>query len=100
MTDGEFRLLAPQDPALWAFLRQGPESTLLVAANCSSGAIEVVLPLGDEWAGAAVVLSNLDGPAPGLLPRLRLRPWESVVWRLADGPGRHSLHRLQGVAEG
>jgi oligo-1,6-glucosidase len=91
VTDGEFRLLVPEHPALWAFLRQGRQRALLVAANCSSGAIEVALPVGDEWAGAAVVLANLDGPAPALLPRLRLRPWESVVWRL-DG--------LQGVAEG
>ena len=42
----------------------------------------VALPLDPEWADATVVLTNL--PDQGLLqppPDLKLRAWESVIWR-------------------
>jgi oligo-1,6-glucosidase len=81
VTEGGFQLLVPEHPAVWAFLRPGADACLLVAANWSSAPVEVALPLGPHWAGASVVLTNLDGPSPELVPTLRLRPWESIVWR-------------------
>ncbi|HXO24065.1 MAG TPA: alpha-glucosidase, partial [Streptosporangiaceae bacterium] len=35
ITDGGFELLLPEHPAIWAFLRHGPQGELLVAANFS-----------------------------------------------------------------
>ena len=82
VTDGAFELLLPDHPAIWAFLRRGPGAELLVAANFSAEVVSAALPLDGAWSEAAVVLSSLTGQAPlGPPPGLRLRPWESVIWR-------------------
>jgi oligo-1,6-glucosidase len=82
ITDGDFELLLPDHPAVWAFLRRTPEAELLVAANFSAEPVAVSLPLDPAWSAAAVVLtSHPDTPRPPL-PGVELRPWESVVWRL------------------
>ncbi len=82
VTDGVFELLLPDHPAIWAFLRRGPGAELLVAANFSAEVVSAALPLDGGWAEAAVVLSSLTGRAPlRPPPGLRLRPWESVIWR-------------------
>ncbi len=82
VTDGDFELLLPDHPAIWAFLRHGPDTELLVAANFSADAVGAVLPLDSEWADAAVVLTNLPDQEPiQPPPDLKLRPWESVIWR-------------------
>ena len=76
-----FRQL-PDHPAIWAFLRRGPDTELLVAANFSADVTGALLPLGPEWADAAVVLTNLPDQDPlQPPPGLKLRPWESVIWR-------------------
>ena len=82
VTDGDFELLLPDHPAIWAFLRHGPDTELLVAANFSADVVGAVLPLEGDWADAAVVLTNLPGQEPlQSPPDLKLRPWESVIWR-------------------
>jgi oligo-1,6-glucosidase len=87
ITDGGFELLLPDHPAIWAFLRRGQDADgrhgeLLVAANFSADVTAAVLPLDAEWADATVVLTNLtDGGPLQPPPDLKLRPWESVVWR-------------------
>jgi oligo-1,6-glucosidase len=84
VTDGDFELLLPGDPAIWAFLRRGRGAELLVAANFSAEAVSAALPLDVGWADAAVVLSSMTGQPPlAPLPGLQLRPWESVIWRRA-----------------
>ncbi len=80
LTDGEFELLLPDDPAIWAFTRRTPEAELLVAANFSAADVEVELPVDGDWSAAETVLGNLPGP-PSAGPKVSLRPWESVVWR-------------------
>ena len=82
VTDGDFEPLLPDHPAIWAFLRHGPDTELLVAANFSADVTGAALPLPGEWADAAVVLTNLPGQEPLLAPPdLKLRPWESIIWR-------------------
>jgi oligo-1,6-glucosidase len=84
LTDGDFELLLPDHPAIWAFLRSGPEGELLVAANFSADVTAAALPLDPDWADAAVVLINLPDQDPlQPPPDLKLRPWESVIWRRA-----------------
>jgi oligo-1,6-glucosidase len=83
VTDGEFELLLPQHPAIWAFVRRGRDAELLVAANFSADPVSAVLPLDAGWADAEVVLAShpdRSGPQP---PELALAPWESAVWRRA-----------------
>jgi len=80
VTDGDFELLLPDHPTVWAFLRRTPAAELLVAANFSADVTGVRLPL-DDWAGASVVLTSHSGDPLQPPPDLKLRPWESAVWR-------------------
>jgi oligo-1,6-glucosidase len=79
--DGDFDLLLPDEPAIWAFVRRGDDAELLVAANFSADVVSIGLPLDSHWAGAAVVLTSLPADPLQPPPDLKLRPWESVVWR-------------------
>ena len=82
VTDGDFELLLPDHPSLWVFLRRGAGAELLVAANFSAEVAAAALPLDRDWAAAEVVLTSLTGEVPLLPPPdLKLRAWESVVWR-------------------
>jgi len=82
VTDGDFELLLPDHPAIWAFLRRTDDAELLVAANFSADVVDADLPLDTDWADASVVLTSLNGDAPlQPPPGLKLRPWESAVWR-------------------
>jgi oligo-1,6-glucosidase len=81
VTDGDFELLLPDHPAIWAFLRRTPDAELLVAASFSAEPAAITLPLGPAWSAAAAVLSSHDTPRQPP-PGLDLRPWESAVWRL------------------
>ena len=84
VTDGDFELLLADHPVIWAFLRRGRDAELLVAANFSADVVGAVLPLEGDWADAAVVLSSLSEQSPlQPPPDLKLRPWESVIWRRA-----------------
>jgi oligo-1,6-glucosidase len=81
VTDGDFELLLPDHPTVWAFVRRGSDAELLVAANFSSDVVGVGLPLDPDWADASVMLTSLSDDAPlQPPPELKLRPWESVVW--------------------
>jgi oligo-1,6-glucosidase len=83
VTDGEFALLLPEHPAIWAFLRRGRDAELLVAANFSADSVGAVLPLEAGWADAEVVLASHPDRSPRqpTSPELALAPWESVIWR-------------------
>jgi oligo-1,6-glucosidase len=83
VTDGDFELLLPDHPSVWAFVRRTDEAELLVAANFSGDVGSVGLLLGGDWADASVVLTSLPADPLQPPPDLKLRPWESVVWRRA-----------------
>jgi oligo-1,6-glucosidase len=83
VTEGEFALLLPEHPAIWAFLRRGHDAELLVAANFSDEPVSAALPLGDGWAEAEAVLFSHSVRPPQPSPELTLAPWESAVWRRA-----------------
>jgi oligo-1,6-glucosidase len=85
VTDGDFELLLPDHPAIWAFVRRGAGAELLVAANFSAGAVKAPLPLDGGWATAPVILANLPDAPLRPPPDLELRPWESLVWRRDRG---------------
>ena len=81
VTDGEFALLLPEHPAIWAFVRHGRGAELLVAANFSAEPVSATLPLDAGWANAEVVLASHPDRSPTPPPDLALTPWESVIWR-------------------
>ncbi|MGH8918064.1 MAG: alpha-amylase family glycosyl hydrolase, partial [Actinomycetes bacterium] len=81
VTDGDFELLLEDHPSIWAFVRRTPEAELLVAASFSAEVVGAALPLDADWANASVVLTSLSVDPLQPPPDLKLRPWESVVWR-------------------
>ncbi len=91
VTDGDFELLLPGHPGIWAFVRRTPAAELLVAANFTRDPVTADFGLPGGWDGAAPVVASLPVPpaAPaGAGHSVTLRPWESVVWRrvLPGGP--------------
>jgi oligo-1,6-glucosidase len=69
---GEFTLLLPDDPRVWAFTRRFEGTELLVVANLSG---DVVVPELAGWDLGELLLGNLPEPGPAL------RAWESRVLR-------------------
>jgi oligo-1,6-glucosidase len=86
VTDGDFELLLPEHPAIWAFLRRTASpaggAALLVAANFSADPVDVTLPVDPAWSAASVILTSHPDAPRRPPPDLSLRPWESAVWRL------------------
>jgi oligo-1,6-glucosidase len=69
---GDFALLLPDDPRVWAFTRRFEGTELLVVANLSG---DVVVPELTGWDAGELLLGNLPDPGPAL------RAWESRVLR-------------------
>ncbi len=74
---GDFTMLAPEHPTLYAFTRSFEGSTRLVVANFSGEDLALDHPDLAGWSDAALLLGNYDddGAADSL------RPWEARVLR-------------------
>ncbi len=76
---GDFTMLLPEHPSIYAFTRAHENVELLVLGNFSGATTEVPLDDAGQWAAAEVVLANYDrAPDEG---RITLRPWETRVYR-------------------
>ena len=90
---GDFTMLLPDDPVIYAFTRRLGAVELLVLANFSDDT-DAVRAAGHrngppewdpaEWDTAELVLGNLT-PAPALPASTPLRPWEARVLRRVRG---------------
>ncbi len=76
---GSFTMLLEDDPQVYAFTRALDGVELLVAANVSGEPAVAAVPDAAGWAGAEVLVPNVDEPASA--PELRLAPWEALVLR-------------------
>ena len=76
---GDFTMLLPRDPTVYAFTRRLADVELLVLGNFSSAPVTADVPAADEWAAAELVLANY--PPVGDAVTLELRPWEARVYR-------------------
>lgn len=79
---GSYEDLAPQHPAVFAYSRRGEGDALLVTLNFASVVTRFELPAG--LATAELLLGNYPPPGPEPPERLRLRPYEARVYRLAN----------------
>jgi oligo-1,6-glucosidase len=70
---GDFTMLLPDDPSVYAFTRAVPGVELLVLCNVSSAPAEVPV---DGWAEASLLLGTHGTAGTGTL-----QPWESRVLR-------------------
>jgi oligo-1,6-glucosidase len=76
---GDYQLLAPEDEQIFAYLRRG-ERTLLVVCNLSEQNREFVVPNGVMWDSFQLLISN--EPSVTLERRMQLPPWAAGVWAL------------------
>ncbi|HET7682311.1 MAG TPA: alpha-glucosidase [Marmoricola sp.] len=76
---GDFTMLLPEHPTVYAFTRAHRRVTLLVLGNFSGESTPVPLEDAGDWAGADLLLGNYD-PDPDEAG-LTLRPWETRVYR-------------------
>ena len=73
--DGDFSLLFPEDPQIFAYTRDDGDTRLLVCANFTGEKAAFHLPAG--WEGAGRLIRNYeDAPEEGVL-----RPYEALSWR-------------------
>jgi oligo-1,6-glucosidase len=75
IVDGDYALLLPGDPHIWAFTRRLGDTELLVLANLSRRDITPTLDPA-PWTDADILLTNYPDTMT-----FRLRPWEVVVRR-------------------
>lgn len=80
---GDFDLLLPEDPHVYAFTRTLGSEQLLVLGNFSGD--DQVAEVDPEWSGAELVIGNYPAPTLGKGGRVALRPWEAVVLRRTIG---------------
>jgi oligo-1,6-glucosidase len=71
---GDFTMLLPDDPLVYAFTRRLDDVELLVVGNFSGTEATADVP---GWAGAELLLGNYPDAGEGLV----LRPWEARVYR-------------------
>ncbi|MBM9467897.1 alpha-glucosidase [Nakamurella sp. YIM 132084] len=76
---GDFTMLLPDDPTVYAFTRTLGPRQLLVVANFSGEDALAEVQDAAAWAGAELVLGNWPDPDP--VEAIVLRPWEARVYR-------------------
>ncbi|GAA1850205.1 alpha-glucosidase [Myceligenerans crystallogenes] len=79
---GDFEMLLPDHPAVYAYRRRHEDTTLLVVANLAGERTEIDLDVGRY----DLLLSNGGPDAPTTAGRLALAPWEARVY-VATTPG-------------
>ncbi len=82
---GDFSMLLPDHPSIYAFTRSLHHRTLLVMGNFSGETVDVPLD-PDDWAGGEPVIGNYPEPSRNVTDPLR--PWESRMHRFTA----HSSH--------
>jgi oligo-1,6-glucosidase len=79
---GDFTMLLPDDPSVYAFLRHHERETLLVVANFTGAEAVADIEDDEEWASAELLLGNLENDsAPIAGEGIVLAPWEARVYR-------------------
>jgi oligo-1,6-glucosidase len=79
---GDFTMLLADHEQVYAFARRYLRTELLVLGNLSGEAVTVDVPDGDAWAGADLLLGNVEAPE-AIGARVTLQPWEARVHRRA-----------------
>ena len=78
---GDFTMLLPDDPCVYAYTRRYEGTELLVIGNFSATPQPVPVPDAEAWATAEVVLEH--GAPGGDAAPITLGPWASRIYRRA-----------------
>ncbi|MFS0655852.1 alpha,alpha-phosphotrehalase [Bacillus sp. 179-C3.3 HS] len=85
ITYGSFTLIMPDDPKIFAYVREGKDEKILVINHFYGGEADFSLP--DDWLeeidemNSQVLLSNYED-VPKEIKGFTLRPYESIVYHL------------------
>ncbi|MCI8513840.1 MAG: alpha-glucosidase [Lachnospiraceae bacterium] len=74
LTRGTFRLLAPEDTRVFAYIREDADRKWIVLCNFYEEPAEFSYP-----AAGRVILSNYEQPEKLSLEKIRLRPYEALI---------------------
>ena len=77
--DGDFRLVAPEDSKIFAYVRNTDREHLLVICNFSGDTLDWEIP--EQYRGARSLISNYQDEAEG-----KLRPYEAKMLLCPDDP--------------
>ncbi len=86
VVDGDFTMLLPDDEQVYAFTRRLDGVELMIVANVSSDEAVAAVPDAEAWARSVLVLGNYS-VSKLRASEIRLRPWESRVYRREREPG-------------
>jgi len=86
VAEGDFRMLLPDHPTVYAFTRTHGGDELLVLVNVASAPSVATVPDGAAWNGAAVVVRTAAAGSTTAAPftadgTVTLAPWEARVLR-------------------
>ncbi len=86
VVEGDFTMLLPDDPCVYAFLRTLGSDRLLVLGNFTAEEAAAPVPDAAGWKASELLLGNLEpGVASPDGPGLVLAPWEARVYRRTTG---------------
>jgi oligo-1,6-glucosidase len=79
VVNGDFTMLLPEDPKVYAYIRSLEGTSMLVLGNFSSD--ETPVPLDDAvaWISSSLLLSNYDATETDT-DEMVLRPWETRIY--------------------
>ena len=83
LTYGDYTLLLPDDPAIFAYVRKWQDETLLIINNFYENQAVFQLPAGMDFTGKnqEVLIANYSDPQE-LSTEMTLRPYESIVYHI------------------
>jgi trehalose-6-phosphate hydrolase len=81
ITDGDYTLLLPEDPSVFAYVRNTETEKLLVISNFYGNEMDVTVPaeLDVEGFTSNILISNYEGSS-AFIDTIHLRPYESIVY--------------------
>jgi oligo-1,6-glucosidase len=79
---GSYRLLSPEDEAVFAYVRELDGRRLLVVCNLTEKSVSYAVPETETWKDHKLLIANVAQPA--LSRRMTLSPWQACVWEMLD----------------
>ncbi|RLP74714.1 alpha-glucosidase [Mycetocola tolaasinivorans] len=80
LVEGVFELVWPEHPAIYAFTRTVGERGIVILANFGDEPVTLPEHGLEAFAGARLLLTNVDGTAAVLSGERTLAPWEASVY--------------------
>jgi oligo-1,6-glucosidase len=79
---GRYRLILPDHPQIYAYLREHETDRLLVVSNFGAEPVRFELPAGIGFTSTELLIANLPVDADQDLRDVTLRPYEARIHRL------------------